>query len=360
MLLLFSSYLFVFHVLSTPLDICVRNYQNCEACVNSTDIFGQRCVWCITNNRCGTIQSIECDSDDATLHVYNCPGDVNNFIYDEQFMREIATPLIASTNAPNMEILSSVLNSCFKDNANVYNTYEIFCDEDNVTTCYAYSVYLKRENAFAMIFRGTSTIFQLIDEGISFFLRRKVDFLETGGVVDSYYLNGFRNLWKRNLKRDFETLYNRNPDANFWFFGHSLGGGLASIGSMMIQKKYNIPKNQVKLVTFGMPRIGDIELAMAHDEAIPDSIRIVNSRDPIPALPPRTYPDTINSGSFHHSREVWYPNGMSQGAVYIIGNRPDTNIGRSLIPFNIDHHFKYFDAVLEDWYKTGCRKITIN
>lgn len=156
-----------------------------------------------------------------------------------------------------------------------------------------------------LVFRGTTTLFQLIDEGISFFLHPKVKFNVTSGVVDGYYLNAFYSLWEKGMKNDVERILEQKGAAvKFWFFGHSLGGGLASIASAYVAKTYELDASRSKLVTFGMPRIGDIELAQAHDQLVPDSWRIEHSKDPIPALPPRTFPDSIDKGSFHHKSEV--------------------------------------------------------
>ncbi|PIC23486.1 hypothetical protein B9Z55_017172 [Caenorhabditis nigoni] len=260
-----------------PLDSCTR-IESCETCVNSTDGFGYKCQWCSTSNSCASEQTTveKCHVDDWTLDKYNCPVDVSDVKYDESFMRKTVLPLIAATHAPDNE----------------------------QTTCFAYSAYLKNQNAMVLVFRGTTTLFQLIDEGISFFLHPKIPFNVTKGVVDGYYLNAFYELWDKGVQKDVEKILEEKGDkVKIWFFGHSLGGGLASIASSYVAKIYGLNGSRTKLVTFGMPRIGDIDLAEAHDELVPDSWRIEHSKDPIPALPPRTFPDDIDKGSFHHNTE---------------------------------------------------------
>ncbi|CAL2044318.1 unnamed protein product [Caenorhabditis brenneri] len=290
-----------------PLDSCSR-VDSCSKCVDSTDGFGYKCQWCATSNSCASEQTTttNCHVDDWTLNEYNCPTDVSNVNYDEPFMRNTVLPLVAATHAPTYEKLSRSLDTCFRDNdqIEVINAYEIFCDETQITTCFAYSAYLKDRNAMVLVFRGTTTLFQLIDEGISFFLHPKIQFNVTKGVVDGYYLNAFYALWNKGMRNDVEMILNEKKDVKVWFFGHSLGGGLASIASSYVAKTYEIDGSRTKLVTFGMPRIGDIDLAEAHDELVPDSWRIEHSKDPIPALPPRTFPDDIDKGSFHHNTEA--------------------------------------------------------
>ncbi|KAF1752694.1 hypothetical protein GCK72_019249 [Caenorhabditis remanei] len=359
-LLLLISWLFCMIPWSNcaPLDSCSR-VDSCLKCVNSTG-FGYRCQWCSTSNTCASEQTTtnNCHVDDWTLHEYNCPMDVSNVKYDESFMRETVLPLIAATHAPSYQKLSRSLDTCFgeDDNIEIINAYEIYCDETEITTCFAYSAYLKDRNAMVLVFRGTTTLFQLIDEGISFFLHPKVQFNVTKGVVDGYYLNAFYSLWEKGIQKDVEKILNEKQDMKMWFFGHSLGGGLASIASSYVAKTYGIDGSRTKLVTFGMPRIGDIDLAEAHDELVPDSWRIEHSKDPIPALPPRTFPDEIDKGSFHHNTEIWYPQGMALGANFKIGSAPDTTVGRSVFPFNIEDHFTYFNVYLESWYLKGCNK----
>uniref|UniRef100_A0A1I7T7J4 Lipase_3 domain-containing protein n=1 Tax=Caenorhabditis tropicalis TaxID=1561998 RepID=A0A1I7T7J4_9PELO len=312
---------------SAPLDSCSR-VDSCSECVNATDGFGFRCQWCSTTGSCASEQTTttNCHVDDWTLDEYNCPMDVSKINYDESFMRNTVLPLIAATHAPSYD----------------------------KTTCFAYSAYLKDRNAMVLSFRGTTTLFQLIDEGISFFLHPKIQFNVTKGVVDGYYLNAFYDLWNKGIKVDVERILREKEGVKIWFFGHSLGGGLASIASSYVAKTYELDGSRTKLVTFGMPRIGDIDLAEAHDQLVPDSWRIEHSKDPIPALPPRTFPDDIDKGSFHHNTEIWYPHGMALGANFEIGSRPDTTVGRSVFPFNIEDHFTYFNVYLESWYRTGC------
>ena len=69
------------------------------------------------------------------------------------------------------------------------------------------------------------------------------------------------------------------------FCGHSLGGALATIGSLYYSFQY--PDKDIACVTFGSPRVGDAQFASYFDERITDSIRYVNDNDPIPCVPTR-------------------------------------------------------------------------
>ncbi|CTQ86950.1 Fungal lipase-type domain-containing protein [Caenorhabditis elegans] len=271
-------------------------------------------------------------------------------------MRNIVVPLIAATHSPNRSELTRSLGSCSQLNnkLDIINTYTTPCDKTKFTTCFAYSAYLKDRNAMVIVFRGTTSLSQFIDEGISFFFLPKVPFNVTKGVVDQYYLHAFYALWNQGMREDVQKFILEKRHVKLWFFGHSLGGGLASIASSYVAKTFKLHQSRTKLVTFGMPRIGDIDLAEAHDELVPDSWRIEHRKDPIPSLPPRTFPKDQNRGSFHHTTEIWYPDGMARGARFEIGTRPDTTVGRSVFPFNFDDHKTYFNVAIDDWWKNGC------
>ena len=72
---------------------------------------------------------------------------------------------------------------------------------------------------------------------------------------------------------------------NIIFCGHSLGGALATIGSLYYSFIY--PDKDISCVTFGSPRVGNERFAFLFDERISNSIRYVNDNDPIPCVPTR-------------------------------------------------------------------------
>lgn len=83
------------------------------------------------------------------------------------------------------------------------------------------------------------------------------------------------------MKKDFERELQRRPNVRIWVdlverlerkgtvqcFGHSLGGGLASLAAAHISYIYGKRKN-IRLTTFGQPRIGNIAFAAGHDKLV--------------------------------------------------------------------------------------------
>lgn len=54
----------------------------------------------------------------------------------------------------------------------------------------------------------------------------------------------------------------------FQLFGHSFGGGLASIASVAVAAEGLADSDRIKLYTFGQPRITDANCAKRHDELV--------------------------------------------------------------------------------------------
>ncbi|CAJ0590943.1 unnamed protein product [Cylicocyclus nassatus] len=78
------------------------------------------------------------------------------------------------------------------------------------------------------------------------------------GHVSKYFFDAFMSVWN-GLRHAFDEQHKFHPDYEIWVTGHSLGGAMASLAAHYIRRKYDIPANQIKLVTFGQPRTGDDE-----------------------------------------------------------------------------------------------------
>ncbi|CAE6499977.1 unnamed protein product [Rhizoctonia solani] len=67
--------------------------------------------------------------------------------------------------------------------------------------------------------------------------------------------------------------------------GHSLGGAISLIDALYLS--INLPSAKLKVVTHGMPRVGNPEFAALVDSKITDISRIVNEKDIVPIVPGR-------------------------------------------------------------------------
>lgn len=72
---------------------------------------------------------------------------------------------------------------------------------------------------------------------------------------------------------------------SFYFTGHSLGGALATLAAVDMQKRYNLDGNRVCMMSFGAPKVGNMNFAKVFNELVPNAFRIVNDKDAIAHLP---------------------------------------------------------------------------
>jgi len=65
--------------------------------------------------------------------------------------------------------------------------------------------------------------------------------------------------------------------------GHSYGGALANLAAVFFAMK--VPKNQIRLYTYGCPRVGCESFAKTMDGLLSHHYRYTVKRDPVPYLP---------------------------------------------------------------------------
>ncbi|MFH4980271.1 hypothetical protein AB6A40_006980 [Gnathostoma spinigerum] len=161
--------------------------------------------------------------------------------------------------------------------------------------------------------------------------------------------------------------------------GHSLGGALASLAALKIALDKLRPSHQIKMISFGQPRVGDYQLAVSHNKLVPNSFRVVHRKDIVPHVPPCDKNDShsiddskacdISSTdiAYHHLTEVWYPEDMVGGGQYIVCNGhplgEDMKCSDKLIfklsgrkEYVYDHRH-YFGHRLPVYGKNGCREV---
>ncbi|CAI5468465.1 unnamed protein product [Closterium sp. Yama58-4] len=83
------------------------------------------------------------------------------------------------------------------------------------------------------------------------------------------------------------------------FTGHSLGGALATLSALDLQVSYDLPSSDIRVVTFGSPRVGNAAFATYFRQKVPGSTRVTNWKDLVPHLPPATI------GYHHVATEAW-------------------------------------------------------
>ena len=64
--------------------------------------------------------------------------------------------------------------------------------------------------------------------------------------------------------------------------GHSLGGALACLCAFGLRDPHRL---DVRVITFGQPRVGDYGWARMYDVFVPNTVRVVHDLDDVPLLP---------------------------------------------------------------------------
>ncbi|CEL58739.1 hypothetical protein RSOLAG1IB_08785 [Rhizoctonia solani AG-1 IB] len=94
-----------------------------------------------------------------------------------------------------------------------------------------------------------------------------------------------------------QSVMSNSGTSNITLTGHSLGGAISLLDSLYLS--FNLPSATIKVVTHGMPRVGNNEFANLIDSKITDLSRITNMQDPVPILPGRRLDYVHPSGEKH-------------------------------------------------------------
>ena len=94
---------------------------------------------------------------------------------------------------------------------------------------------------------------------------------------------GFEQMWNKIRPDVVAALQGEPADTRITFLGHSLGGAMATLGTVDIKK--NLKRPAVDLCTVGSPRVGKIIFRVKFDKLIQDYFRVVEARDIVPHVP---------------------------------------------------------------------------
>lgn len=121
--------------------------------------------------------------------------------------------------------------------------------------------------------------------------------------------------------------------------GHSLGGAMALLAGMDYDAR--LAKGVYRVITFGMPRVGNDAFARCVDERLGGRFYyVINGKDIVPRVPPRDF------GYQHPSGQIWINPANSDEWKYYPGqeNKYGANSDEGLWP--LDHIGRYFHTLL--------------
>ncbi|CAE6464733.1 unnamed protein product [Rhizoctonia solani] len=160
---------------------------------------------------------------------------------------------------------------------------------DGVVTPYWFVGYYPALNSVVISNQGTDPskfVPLLIDADF------RLDALDTTlfpGVSSSVKThNGFQEAQERGAKAKLAAVkkaISERGTSLVTLTGHSLGGAISLIDALYLS--INLPSAKLKVVTHGMPRVGNPEFAALVDSKITDISRVVNEKDIVPIVPGR-------------------------------------------------------------------------
>ncbi|GMT23202.1 hypothetical protein PFISCL1PPCAC_14499, partial [Pristionchus fissidentatus] len=254
----------------------------------------------------------------------------------------------------------------------LFTSTEAVCDILD-SSCALFIVSSKNRSETIITFRGTKSTGQLLMEGWDT-VGIGLDFYGMG-KVNRYFMKALDRLWSSVI--EFLARYEYR-DHSIIFTGHSLGGALAALAAARTVKQGFRPVSAIRLYTFGQPRTGSYEFAMNFDSLKIESFRVVYASDIVPHQPfckknmqmptnkegSRACRASKDNEAYHHGTEIWYPQSMKAGSLYLecVGEPHNEDMECSdMISFdttNMDayiwDHKHYFDVMVSGFGISGC------
>jgi hypothetical protein len=231
-----------------------------------------------------------------------------------------------------IKILNDIDNIkyCSKLSSNVYR------DKANITDN-KYNTRIKiveKNKSIYICFRGSTTLkdweTNLDKSLITNYFKNDIYSIHNGYYTR--YISISNEIHNYLRKKEFDELY---------VCGHSLGGALASICCFDLVINNVIKNKKISCITFGSPRIGDINFTKIYNNNKIKTYRIVLSGDPVPKLP-------LDGNYIHLTSSYYLKNNKiynKPNKIYIAFKRLITNICD--VDFSLKNHSmeKYIETL---------------
>jgi len=188
------------------------------------------------------------------------------------------------------------------------NEYQRLIKQDNELIIIGYNTIYK--TIFAS-FRGSANIQNWID---NIHVSQIQPYNNTDISVEKGFYNLFTNL-KDDVIKEINNVSTEYKTNNLLITGHSLGGALSTLLAFELLYVENTNMN-IKLITFGSPRVGNKKFVSFFNDFSIYSNRITHYYDMVPHIPQEFLKYV------HISQEIWYNEENSQ---YKLCNDQDNN-----------------------------------
>jgi len=163
------------------------------------------------------------------------------------------------------------------------------------TGTFGYIGYHPLNATIYVVFRGSVNTRNWI---VDFLFPLKSVFKNLPGIkVHSGFYDAYKDL-APSIHKDVAHLFqNECVNCTILVTGHSLGAALATLCAADLA--YEGYKGYVKSYSYGDPRVGNYNFTRFYKAYVPDTFRVVNNKDIVPAVP------LVEMGFWHVTTEVW-------------------------------------------------------
>ncbi|KAJ3676187.1 hypothetical protein LUZ60_003599 [Juncus effusus] len=285
-------------------------------------------------------------------------GDSNQ-IYNQTLARILVEYTSAVYTMDLTELFTWTCSRCC-DLTNGFEMVEIIVD---VQKCLqAYVGVAPDPNAIIIVFRGTQE--NSIQNWIEDLFWKQLD-LNYPGMPDAMVHHGFYSAYHNTtlrpaVLRAVEKTRKAKGDIPIIVLGHSMGGAMASFCALDLVVNQGL--ENVQLMTFGQPRIGNAVFSSYFIEQVPHTLRLTHGHDIVPHLPP--YYSYFPQKTYHHfPREVWLHNIGLGSLVYLVeqvcdDSGEDPSCSRSVSGNSVKDHLVYLGINMKAESWGTCRIVT--
>uniref|UniRef100_A0A0D6QWV1 Fungal lipase-type domain-containing protein n=1 Tax=Araucaria cunninghamii TaxID=56994 RepID=A0A0D6QWV1_ARACU len=281
-------------------------------------------------------------------------------VYEHAYNRTLAMTLVQYASAVYMDDLSSLLSwTCSRCNG-LTEGFEVIELVVDIQHCLQAFVGIAEDlNSIVIAFRGTQE--NSLQNWVEDLFCKKLDLSYPdmpGAMVHHGFYSAYHNTSLRpRIVEAVQVAQQKRDGFTIMVTGHSMGGAMAAFCALDLAVNFGV--DDIEVMTFGQPRVGNSIFASYYSTLVPKTIRVTHEHDIVPHLPPY-YTHFPRWTYFHFPREVWlYDVGfgsLTYEAEKICDNSgEDPSCSRSVSGNSVADHLQYYGVSLqsETWGSCG-------